>query len=282
MKRVALVGLESKELKDNVIVLMKELGDYYGFNCEHFFYSSKDFDLYDSLVKKGFSPDDFCAVVSIGGDGTFLYTSRVFAATEVPVFGVNISGKMGFNTGIEIVDLKAKFVDFIEGKCEFDHKRLLDVIIEGNTLQKFTVLNEGVISHTGISRMINLKVDLEKHSLLNFMGDGLIVSSPTGSTAYNLSAGGPILHPELEAFVICPICPHAFGIRPFIIPFGESIYIKVEEAYTESQITLDGQKIVYLEPGQRVIFRESQKKIKVVRGNKNFIEILKLKLGWVV
>ncbi len=282
MKMIALVGLESRELKETIVDVVNSLSKLYGFIVQTFFYSNKDFNLYDSLVEKGFVPEDFAAVVSLGGDGTFLYTSRIFAGTEVPVFGVNISGKMGFNTGIEITEFGELFRDFMESRCEFDYKGLLDVLIDGKEPKKYLVLNEGVISHTGISRMIKLKVDLEKHSLLNFMGDGLIVSSPTGSTAYNLSAGGPILHPELGAFVICPICPHAFGIRPFIIPFGESIYIRVEEAYTNSQITLDGQKIVYLEPGQTVIFRESAKKIKVVRGRTNFIERLKSKLGWVV
>ncbi|MCK4796861.1 MAG: NAD(+)/NADH kinase, partial [Spirochaetes bacterium] len=146
----------------------------------------------------------------------------------------------------------------------------------------YVVLNEGVISHSGISRMIRLKVDLEGHSLCDFRGDGLIISSPTGSTAYNLSAGGPILHPSVDAFVVCPICPHTLAIRPYIIPFDEVINIKVEESSSQPQITLDGQKIILLEIGQKIIFKKSKKKVKIVIGSKNFSEILKLKLGWVV
>ncbi len=279
MKRIAIVGLE----KNGVWNFFKNLSIYkekYNINIEPFIYSHKDRDLYDSLEEKGFKPSDFSAAVSVGGDGTFLYTSRVFAGTDVAIFGVN-KGHLGFNTNIEEKEFEEYFKDFLENKAKFDYKNLLDVIIEGDSTN-YVVLNEGVISHSGISRMIRLKVDLEGHSLCDFRGDGLIISSPTGSTAYNLSAGGPILHPSVDAFVVCPICPHTLAIRPYIIPFDEVINIKVEESSSQPQITLDGQKIILLEIGQKIIFKKSKKKVKIVIGSKNFSEILKLKLGWVV
>ena len=156
----------------------------------------------------------------------------------------------------------------------------MDIIIEDKN-ETYQVVNDGVISHTGISRMISLKVELKGETIYNFRGDGLIISSPTGSTAYNLSAGGPILHPFLDAYVICPICPHTLAIRPFIVPFSEDIHILIQESSAQSQITLDGQKIIILNIGEKIIFKKSEKFVKVVKF-RNFSEILKTKLGWIV
>ena len=118
--------------------------------------------------------------------------------------------------------------------------------------------------------------------LCDFRGDGLIISSPTGSTAYNLSAGGPILHPSVDAFVLTPICPMTLAIRPFIIPFDKSVNIRIEESSSTSQITLDGQKIISLKVGQGIKIKKSENKIKIIKGHKNFSEVLKIKLGWMV
>jgi len=279
MLKVAIVGLDCNEVWDfyNFLkVKEKEL------STEFFplIYTSKSKNLYDTLVKKGFNTEDFSAAVSVGGDGTFLYTSRVFAGTEIPIFGVN-KGHLGFNTNIEEKEFLNYFLKYKNGDINFDYKSLLDINIE-NDENKYIVLNEAVVSHTGISRMIRLKVFLDDIPVCDFRGDGLIVSSPTGSTAYNLSAGGPILHPSVNAYVVCPICPHTLAIRPYIIPFDETINIKVEESSSQPQITLDGQKIILLNEGQKIRINKSNKRVKIVRGSKNFTEILETKLGWMI
>lgn len=281
MKKIAVVGLDKRDNIDDFLESLENLEKKYRISFEKFIYTDNDFDLYNILNKKHtLLKDEFCAAVSIGGDGTFLYTSRVFAGTDIPIFGVNI-GQLGFNTNIEVSDFESYLKSFLEGKICFDYKSLLEATVEGEK-GSYEVLNEGVVSHTGISRMIRLKVDLEGHSVCDFKGDGLIVSSPTGSTAYNLSAGGPILHPSVDSFVITPICPHTLAIRPYIVPFSETITIKIEESKAQPQITLDGQKIILLDINQKIIFKKSNKSVKVVRGSKNFSEILKMKLGWMV
>ncbi|MCG8572379.1 MAG: NAD(+)/NADH kinase [Spirochaetes bacterium] len=278
MKKIAVVGLD---IKKQIHDFIQYLSNYQAKNPLHidsYIYSDKSFNLYDTLFQKGHPPEDYDAVISVGGDGTFLYTSRIFAGTEVPIFGVNL-GRLGFNTTIEIKDFGHYFERFLKGTIEYDYKSLLDITIDGNETV-YPVLNEGVISHTGISRMIRLRVDLGGHFICDFRGDGLIISSPTGSTAYNLSAGGPILHPSIDAFAVTPICPHSLAIRPYIVPASDTIRIRIEESQAQPQITLDGQKVVLLELGQDVKITRSKKQIKVVKSRLSFSEILKQKLGW--
>jgi NAD+ kinase len=280
MKKIVVIGVSRKKEIDVFISSLSIYKKKYDLKIESFIYSNKDFYLYDRLSEKDFDPAEYIAAVSIGGDGTFLYTSRVFAGTDVPVFGLNL-GQMGFNTFIEIKEFNYYFERFMKNEISFEYKNLLDIEIE-NQNGIYSVLNEGVVSYTGISRMIRLKVNVGDQPVCDFRGDGLIVSSPTGSTAYNLSAGGPIMHPSMEAFIICPICPHTLAIRPYIVPFNESIIISVEESLAQPQLTLDGQKNIILNVGQKIIFKRSLKKVKVVTGGRNFSDVLKMKLGWMV
>lgn len=281
MNKIAIVALEKKLDIPDFMARISLLEKRYDIKFETFFYSNKDFDLYNILHReKKDITKEFSAALSVGGDGTFLYTSRVFAGLDIPIFGINM-GQLGFNTNVEIDELEEYLKKFIDGEALFDYKTLLEVHVEGEK-EIFTVLNEGVISHTGISRMIRMKVYLEGRSVCDFNGDGLIISTPTGSTAYNLSAGGPILHPSVDSYVITPICPHTLAIRPYIVPFSESIIVKIKESSAQPQITLDGQKVILLDIGQKITFKKSDKTVKVVRGKRSFSEILKLKLGWTV
>lgn len=279
MRKIAVVGLEKNSVWDFFHIL-ESYKKKYEIDFIPFIYSNKEHNLYDSLEDKGYDPSDFEAVVSVGGDGTFLYSSRIFAGTDVAVFGVN-KGHLGFNTNIEEKEFEKYFNRYMEDKVEFIYKNLLDVSIEGDP-NLYLVINEVVISFAGISRTIRLKVFVGDNPICDFRGDGLIVSSPTGSTAYNLSAGGPILHPSVNAFVVTPICPLTLAIRPYIIPFDEIINIKVEKPSSQAQVTLDGQKIITLDIGQNIIIKKSSKRVKIVKGSKNFSEILKTKLGWMV
>lgn len=278
MKKVAVLALSKKPGINDFLEKLKFFEKKFDFVTDKFIYSGSDFNLYDVLPNDAGDLKDYCAAISVGGDGTFLYASRVFAGTDIPVVGVNI-GQVGFNAHIELNEFNYYFEKLFENSACFKYKSLLDIQIEGQE-KIYNVLNDGVISHSGISRIIRLKVDLEGHCVYDFRGDGLIISSPTGSTAYNLSAGGPILHPDVDGFSLCPICPHTLAIRPFIIPFNEKLIISVSESSTQPQITLDGQKIILLNVGQKIIFKKSDKKVKVISTEKNFYEILRLKLGW--
>ncbi len=283
MKKIALI---CHRKKSKIPFFEKQLNDLkfyekkYSFELKVFIYD--DENPYDRLSSKTETIFDntFIAAISLGGDGTFLYTARIMAGFDIPIFGINM-GKLGFNTTIEMFEIGKYITMFFEGTLEFEYKTLLSVAIDGEE-EEFLALNDGVISHAGISRVIRVSVDIDDISICDFVGDGLIVSSPTGSTAYNLSAGGPILHPKVEAFVISPICPHTLAIRPFLVPFKEVIKITVKESKVKPQITLDGQKAILLNIGQKIFFRKSSKEIKVVKSGKSFSEILKTKLNWTI
>ena len=190
-------------------------------------------------------------------------------------------GNIGFNMRIEPNDFEMYLDNFLRNKCTYEQLDALDVKIEGQD-KVYTVINEGVISHGGISRILDLKVSSCGHLIYDFSGDGMIVSTATGSTAYNLSAGGPILHPSLHAISLAPICPHTLTIRPYIIPIEKNVSINFGNSSVPVQVTLDGQKTIQLNKGREITFTKSQKSITIVKTKKIFSEILKEKLGWSV
>lgn len=279
MKRLAIVGFNEKSGINNFLVIINELKKKMAFEFDLFLYKRSEFELYDVLN----APINFSAydgAIAIGGDGTFLYCSRIFAGTGIPVFGVNM-GNIGFNMRIEPKDFEFYLDQFLKNECSYEQLDALDVEIDGQN-KIYTVLNEGVVSHGGISRILNLKVSSCGHLIYDFCGDGMIVSTATGSTAYNLSAGGPILHPSLHAISLAPICPHTLTIRPYIIPIERDVSITFGNSSVPAQITLDGQKTIQLSKCKEISFTKSNKSIIIVKTKKIFSEILKEKLGWSV
>jgi NAD+ kinase len=280
MMRIAVIGLREKPAVHRFCDGLQALEQKLPVSFTPILYTYGEEAPYDTLTGETCAVSDFDAAVSVGGDGTFLYTARIFAGCDAPVLGLNL-GTLGFNASTELAQFEPVLTSLVQGTASYEYKSLLEVTVAGDT-NSYSVINEGVISHAGISRMLRLKVFIDDVSLCDFSGDGLIIGSPTGSTAYNLSAGGPILHPSLDAFVLCPICPHTLAIRPYIVPFDEIITIRVEDSRVNPQLTLDGQKIVMLSVGQAVRFAKSERQVKVVKGDRSFSEILKQKLGWTV
>lgn len=279
MKRFAIVGFNEKTGIKNFLSIINELKKKMLFDFDLFLYKRSEFELYDTLNM----PVDFSlynGAIAIGGDGTFLYCSRVFAGTGIPIFGVNM-GNIGFNMRIEPKDFEIYLDMFLKDECTFEQLDALDVEIDGQN-KTYTVINEGVISHGGISRILDLKVSSCGYQIYDFSGDGMIVSTATGSTAYNLSAGGPILHPSLHAISLVPICPHTLTIRPYIIPIEQEVSVKFGSSSVPIQLTLDGQKTIQLNKCKQISFTKSHKSITIVKTKKIFSEILKEKLGWSV
>lgn len=277
MKKIIVIGFEEKTAIFSFIKEIKKLCEHINIQADFHIYDKKDLSYYDTLQKKA-KLDDYVAAISVGGDGTFIYTSRIFAGTNIPILGVNLS-TLGFNTRIEPKDFGFYLKQLLNDELEYEQRDMLEVYIP-KTKDTFLVVNDGVVSHTGISRMIRLKVSLDEKPVYNFYGDGIIFSTATGSTAYNLSAGGPILHPSVNAMVISPICPHVLAIRPYILPLGEKLVVEVLESSAQAQITLDGQKTIMLEPGDIIHFTHSKKKNTIIKTNTSFTGILKEKLGW--
>jgi NAD+ kinase len=221
--------------------------------------------------------------LSLGGDGTLLYCSQVVAGNDIPILAVNL-GTFGFITEVSQSEWQEVFEKYLKEKISVSTRIMLDVkvIRAGKEAVFYRGLNDGVIIASGISKLVRLDAYLSKTYIGRYRADGIIIATPTGSTAYSLSAGGPILHPEMEALIICPICPFSLSHRPLVVPAKEQLEIIVEEEQkTNLNLTVDGQEIFELKPKDRVIFKKSEHYAYIINSDKrNFYEVLRSKLNW--
>lgn len=214
-------------------------------------------------------------VVSIGGDGTFLHSARVFI--EKPIMGINV-GTFGFLTIYGEENLSTALENLKKGNWTCEERTVLQAQLNDKTL---IALNDITFNVTGASRMMNVEVRVNKEKLYDFRGDGLIISTPTGSTAYNLSSGGPILYPTMDAFVITPICPHKLSLRPVVVPAESFIEVTVSSKTEEMIISADGQETIPIS-STTISLTKNRNKAKIVKtpGVLSYFEILKRKLYW--
>ena len=222
-------------------------------------------------------------VVVLGGDGTLLGAARRVGRFGSPILGVNLGG-LGFLTGIPFERLYPVIEMMINGRLEVESRVMLEtkVLRKGKVVCRFEVLNDVVINKGTLARIIDLDVAINEEFLTTFRADGLIISTPTGSTAYNLAAGGPILYPTMETFILTPICPFTLTNRPIIIPDTSVIQIKMKNKSEETVVlTFDGQVGFDLYYDDKVIIRKSEKKIKLFRPpDHSYFKILRTKLMW--
>jgi NAD+ kinase len=222
-------------------------------------------------------------VVVLGGDGTLLGAARRVGRYGVPLLGVNLGG-LGFLTGITLERLYPVIEMMIEGRLELETRIMIEskVLRAGEEVCRFQVLNDVVINKGTLARIIDLDVTINEEFLTTFRADGLIISTATGSTAYNLSAGGPILYPTMETLILTPICPFALTNRPIIIPDSAVIQIKMGKESEETVLlTFDGQVGFDLHYGDEVIIYKSQEKIKLLSPkDHSYFEVLRTKLMW--
>jgi len=222
-------------------------------------------------------------VVVLGGDGTLLGAARRVGRFGSPILGVNLGG-LGFLTGIPFERLYPVIEMMISGRLEVESRVMLEtkVLRKGKVVCRFEVLNDVVINKVTLARIIDLDVAINEEFLTTFRADGLIISTPTGSTAYNLAAGGPILYPTMETFILTPICPFTLTNRPIIIPDTSVIQIKMKNESEEAVVlTFDGQVGFDLYYDDKVIIRKSEKKIKLFRPpDHSYFNILRTKLMW--
>lgn len=237
----------------------------------------------ESQKKRSMIPNTVNWVVVLGGDGTMLGAARKLGRYGLPILGVNLGG-LGFLTGIPLDRLYPVIDMMIEGRLEVESRVMLEnrVIRKGKDIIRFQVLNDVVINKRTLARIIDLDVTINEEFLTTFRADGLIISTPTGSTAYNLSAGGPILYPTMETFVLTPICPFALTNRPIIIPNTDVIKIKMGKQSQERVIlTFDGQVGFDFYGGDELIISKSHEKIKLLKPpDHSYFKILRTKLMW--
>jgi NAD+ kinase len=228
-------------------------------------------------------PEDVNWLVVLGGDGTLLGAARRIGHYGAPILGVNLGG-LGFLTGIPLDRLYPVIDLMIQNRLEVESRVMLETRItrKGQEACRFQVLNDVVINKMALARIIDLDVTINGEFLTTFRADGLIISTPTGSTAYNLSAGGPILYPTTETLILTPICPFTLTNRPIIVPDTDVIQIKMGKASEESVIvTFDGQVGFDLYYGDEVRISKSKEKIQLLRPPKHsYFKVLRKKLMW--
>ncbi len=221
-------------------------------------------------------------IISLGGDGTLLRAARLAAAEDIPVFGVNLGG-LGFLTQIGIDDLEKSLEKLYQGRYFLDERMMLNCTVKRKEeeVKKFTALNDIVIGKGAFARIICLATYVNNDYVITYSADGLVVSTSTGSTAYSLSAGGPILNPNINSIILTPICPHTLSARPLIIGENDQIKIKLESSEEKVMVTIDGQEGFVLKPKDEVIIKKSDHKARLITfKEKSFYAILREKLRW--
>lgn len=219
-------------------------------------------------------------VLALGGDGTLLRAARMVVDEEIPLLGIKIRS-LGFLTE----DDPARAVsDLFGGRYTIQERMRLEAVCElgGREAQSFTALNDAVVHGIGMSRVIRLRTTIDGTPLGEYLADGVIVSTPTGSTAYSLAAGGPIVNPtRVEAFVITPLCPHSLSVRPLVVSATETFIVELVEAGRETLVTFDGQQSCPIAPGERLLFRRSAKATRlIVTEGYSFYDLVRRKLRW--
>lgn len=228
-------------------------------------------------------PKEMNTLVVLGGDGTLLGAARRIAQYGIPILGVNIGG-LGFLTEIPLKRLYPVMELMLQGRLEVESRLMLEtrVLRDKSEICKFLVLNDVVINKGALARIIDLDVHINDQFLTTFRADGLIISTPTGSTAYNLSAGGPILYPTLANFVVTPICPFTLTNRPIILPDSDTVSIGMRKESEETvSLTFDGQVGFDFSSGDKVVINKSKDRLKLVKSpDQTYFEILRAKLMW--
>lgn len=220
-------------------------------------------------------------VITLGGDGTLLSVAR-YPAPGVPILGIDI-GTLGFLTSCAPTEYEPLLDLALAGDAPIERRRLLAVTITrpGQPSRRFRVVNDAVLSKSAISRIATIRVEIEGRTVSRYRGDGLIVSTPTGSTAYNLSAGGPILEPTMPALVLTPICPHTLSLRPLVLPDTVKLGLVVEGDPTDIYVTLDGQEGFLVSADTRIWIARARETVPLIRmPGRAFFDVLAAKLSF--
>ncbi|HEX8451058.1 MAG TPA: NAD(+)/NADH kinase [Longimicrobium sp.] len=222
-------------------------------------------------------------LLTLGGDGTLLRGARLVARDSVPVLGINL-GHLGFLTTAHPAELDLALDCWLRGDFELDRRMALDIRSmgpDGEERGEYLALNDAVLHKGGSARVIRLQVTALREEVGSYSADGIILATPTGSTAYSLSAGGPIVHPAVDCIIATPISPHTLSVRPLVLPAEETLTVEVLSPTEELILTIDGQESERLIPGARVVVRRADERVSLVRlPERSFFSTLRVKLRW--
>lgn len=222
---------------------------------------------------------DFALV--LGGDGTLLSAARAVAHAGVPILAVNL-GSLGFLTEVPISEMYSTLEAVDLGHCPIEERSVIDCrLFRGEEcLAHHFALNDVVVNKSAISRLVDFDLLIDGVFVFNYKADGVIIATPTGSTAYSLAAGGPILMPAVDAFVVTPVCPHSLTHRPLVVTDKAEIELLVETGAEEAFLSIDGQVGVPVQQGDKVICRRAAHTVKLMRVRRTFFDVLRNKLKW--
>jgi NAD+ kinase len=235
----------------------------------------------DELPRSQMSSQPLDLVIVFGGDGTLLSAVRETAATHAPLLGVNL-GLLGFLTDVPLSSLFTMLEEIAHGKVPVEHRTLMHCeLLRGKTVMgSYLAFNDAVVNKTPLARLNNYDLFVDRAFVSRYRADGMIVATPTGSTAYSLSAGGPVVMPTVNAFVITPVAPHSLTHRPLVVPDSSVVEILMRSNEEVAYLSLDGQPGLDLRDGDRVRCRRSEHKVSLYRTEADFFHMLRSKLKW--
>lgn len=280
MDNIKRVGFVIKPHAPQVDKILEELIQYFktkSIECLLEDVAAMKFQRKDGVPRENV-PEQVDLVIVIGGDGTLLSVAHLAAQKNVPVMGVNL-GRLGFLTEVPLDEMALTLDSFLGGNTKIiSHRQMLEADTKSGT---FYCLNDFVINKGALARMIQCAIWIDGKEIATSKADGLIISTPTGSTAYSLSAGGPIIQPNIPAFIIVPICPHTLSFRPMVISAESTLKIELVTGGEEVWFTLDGQRGGLMEENDSVEVRRSHLTLQLISSPKrNYFDLLQEKLGW--
>jgi len=287
MKRI---GIVTKKNKPEAVPITKNLIDWFRFKKIEVYVEKEMAHLLGphasgpnlNPIEREDFPNLVEMILVLGGDGTLLSVARLVGDQGVPILGVNLGG-LGFLTEITLQELYRVLERVVQGDFVTDERVVLNatVIRKGERMAEFIVLNDAVINKGALARIIDIETTINGEYLTTFKSDGLIISTPTGSTAYNLSAGGPIVYPSLHCIILTPICPHTLTNRPIMIPDDVEIRAALKTKQQEVILTLDGQQGFPLEVEDVVEVKKAEGRILLIKSPyRHYFEVLREKLKW--
>lgn len=279
------IGIISRPRRSNLAVVMPPLLRWFESHGVRMLYDMETASALDD-PSKGMNREQVAEesqlLLVLGGDGTLLAAARVAAPLGIPILPINM-GSLGFLTSFKLEEMYPALEEILAGRFSLSERVMLDVQLHraGSVVERQTVANEAVINKGALARMIDLELAIDADFVCRYRADGLIVSTPTGSTAYSLSAGGPIVHPSVESWIITPICPHTLSDRPIVVRDSSSVEIHLSRDTESVFLTLDGQLGIPMQAADTVRMKRAAEKLKLMQPpKKSYYEILRSKLKW--
>ena len=280
-----LAAIISKPQKPELRTILPELITWLSHRGYHYLldpHSASYIDAADPIEREelpDYNPD---LVIVLGGDGTLLSAARAFAKTEIPILSVNL-GSLGFLTEIPLPELYSMLEAWCANCASVEIRSMmrLELFREGKSFRTWDALNDVVVAKGAIARMADFTIEIDQQFVATFRADGVIVSTPTGSTAYSLAANGPIVMPTVNAMVVTPICPHLLTIRPIVVPGDATITVHVEGVPSQTYLTVDGQEAIEIHLGDSINCCRSEYSVRLLRLRPNgLFNVLRSKLSW--